>query len=208
MKKKYLIITGIGGILLLNMLAILYMKNTFYTERAQLTSTSTTTEKSTRASSTKERPSKATKTTRSSANSQKNINQVNQTITSEKGESVAASASNQAEITATPASNQPLPENNVTVQDSSQGNSATDRAEEAKARQREADLLTIETGKQTVRDYFANKLKDNGEPYDPERVEFRINSEFYFVNINNPEAGTAAEQVAKAIQRAINILEQ
>lgn len=208
MKKKYLIITGIGGILLLNMLAILYMKNTFYTERAQLTSTSTTTEKSTRASSTKERPSKATKTTSSSANSQKNINQVNQTITSEKGESVAASASNQAEITATPASNQPLPENNVTVQDSSQGNSATDRAEEAKARQREADLLTIETGKQTVRDYFANKLKDNGEPYDPERVEFRINSEFYFVNINNPEAGTAAEQVAKAIQRAINILEQ
>ncbi|MBP1039637.1 hypothetical protein I6N95_01320 [Vagococcus sp. BWB3-3] len=208
MKKKYLIITGIGGILLLNMLAILYMKNTFYTERAQLTSTSTTTEKSTRASSTKERPSKATKTTSSSANSQKNINQVNQTITSEKGESVAASASNQAEITATPASNQPLPENNVTVQDSSQGNSATDRAEEAKARQREADLLTIETGKQTVRDYFANKLKENGEPYDPERVEFRINSEFYFVNINNPEAGTAAEQVAKAIQRAINNLEQ
>ncbi len=208
MKKKYLIITGIGGILLLNMLAILYMKNTFYTERAQLTSTSTTTEKSTRASSTKERSSEATKTTSSSANSQKNINQVNQPITSEKGEAIASSANNQAEITATPAANQPLPENNVTVQDSSQGNSATDRAEEAKARQREADLLTIETGKQTVRDYFANKLKDNGEPYDPERVEFRINSEFYFVNINNPEGGTAAEQVTKAIQRAINNLEQ
>lgn len=66
-------------------------------------------------------------------------------------------------------------------------------------------------GKQKARDYFTDKTKKNGEPFDPEDIEFRINDVFGFVNLNifaEERNGTVDAQIEEAIAKVIDYFER
>lgn len=76
----------------------------------------------------------------------------------------------------------------------------------SKQREDQENQRKLEAGKQKVRDYFSelNKTTDNKYPLD--KVEYKIQDLFQFINFNRPDMGTPDEQINLRVEQTINAI--